>query len=196
MEDLINEMQEYAKEHRVPIMESTGLSFLLAHISAYKYTNILEIGSAIGYSAIRMAMLSKNIQITTIERDENRYIKACENVKKAGLDNRIQVVFSDALTWTTTDMYDFIFIDAAKAQYIKFFERYQKHLQPKGSILSDNLKFHGMVDTKMRIQNRNTRQLVTKIRRYIDFLKQSEEYKTTFYEIGDGIAISVKKHHS
>ena len=155
-----------------------------------KIKNILEIGSAIGYSSIKMALVDKDIKVTTIERDENRYLEAVKNIKRCNLENQIDIILGDALETEIKGTYDLIFIDAAKAQYIKFFNKYKENLASNGIILSDNMSFHGLVEEKERIKNKNLRQLVNKIKRYIVFLEENTEFKTDFYKVGDGIAVS------
>ncbi len=193
MDNLIKEMEVYAEEKNIPIMQKKGIDFLCKIISKSNSKNILEIGTAIGYSAIKMALVNDDINVTSIERDQDRYILALKNIKKAKLDERINVIFTDALDIELSDKYDLIFIDAAKGQYIKFFEKFKKNLNPGGVIISDNLSFHGLVEQKERIESRNLRQLVGKIKKYIEFLENNKEFKTKFYKVGDGIAVSIKK---
>ncbi len=193
MDNLIKEMEVYAEEKNIPIMQKKGIDFLCKIISKSNSKNILEIGTAIGYSAIKMALVNDDINVTSIERDQDRYILALKNIKKAKLDERINVIFTDALDIELSDKYDLIFIDAAKGQYIKFFEKFKKNLNPGGVIISDNLSFHGLVEQKTRIESRNLRQLVGKIKKYIEFLENNKEFKTKFYKVGDGIAVSIKK---
>ena len=193
MDNLIKEMEVYAEEKNIPIMQKKGIDFLCKIISKSNSKNILEIGTAIGYSAIKMALVNDDINVTSIERDQDRYILALKNIKKAKLDKRINVIFTDALDIELSDKYDLIFIDAAKGQYIKFFEKFKKNLNPGGVIISDNLSFHGLVEQKTRIESRNLRQLVGKIKKYIEFLENNKEFKTKFYKVGDGIAVSIKK---
>ena len=193
MDNLIKEMEKYAEEYNIPIMQKKGIDFLCKIIDKGDIKNILEIGTAIGYSAIKMANVNKDINVTSIERDQDRYIEALKNIKKAKLDKRINVIYGDALDINLEDKYDLIFIDAAKSQYIKFFNKYKENLNSKGIIISDNLSFHGFVEQKERIESRNLRQLVGKIRKYVDFLKDNKEFKTKFYKVGDGIAVSIKE---
>lgn len=193
MEDLIIEIEDYAKKENVPIMEKRGIEFLCDLIKEKKIKKILEIGTAIGYSAIKMSNVDENIKITTIERDEIRYKEAVKNVNRVNKNEQIKLIFGDALDIDLNDKYDLIFIDAAKGQYIRFFEKYQKNLNSNGIIISDNMSFHGLVEEKERIKNKNLRQLVNKIKKYIIFLKENEMFKTDFYQIGDGIAVSIKK---
>ena len=173
MDKEIKRIEKYAKEHNVPIMEKTGIEFLTEYIKEHNVKNILEIGTAIGYSAIKMALVDDKIKVTTIERDNERYLEALKNIKEFGLEKRITLVLGDASLVDVSDKFDLIFIDAAKAQYINFFEKFSKNLNKNGVIISDNIGFHGMVESNERIENRNLRQLVNKIRNYIDYLKES-----------------------
>lgn len=187
----ILELEEYAEKNNVPIMMKDGIEFLLKYIKENNVKNILEIGSAIGYSAIRMCLIDDDIKVTTIERDENRYKEAVKNIDEFKLSNRITIIYDDAFNVELKDKYDLIFIDAAKSQYIKFFEKFKLNLNNNGVIVSDNLDFHGLVKKSLNeIESRNVRGLVRKLNDYIEFLKNNEEFNTTFYSIGDGISIS------
>ena len=191
--NIIN-LKENAKANHIPIMQDGGIEFIKKYIIENNIKTILEIGSAVGYSAISFALLSKNIRILTLERDVTRYNEAVTNINEFNLSNQITVKNVDALSFDLNDKFDLIFIDAAKSQYIKFFEKYKKNLNTKGVIITDNLSFHGMVNDLSLTHNRNTKQLVGKIRKYIDFLKNNAEFDTTFYDDGDGISVSVKKN--
>jgi len=195
MKELILEMEEYAKEHNVPIIEKDSITLIMKYIKANNIKNILEIGSAIGYSAILMASVNENIKVTTIERDETRYMECLKNVKKCGFEQKINVVFQDALELNLSEdlRYDLIFIDAAKGQYIKFFEKYKHYLNPHGVIITDNINFHGYVGESSKIDSKNLKSLVEKIESYIDFLKENKEFETKFYDKGDGLSVSVAK---
>ncbi len=161
MKQYILEMEQYAKEKNVPIIEKDSIAYIMKYIKANNVKNILEIGSAIGYSAILMASASKEVKVTTIERDEIRYMECLKNVKKCGFEKEVNVVFQDALEVNLTGVtYDLIFIDAAKGQYKKFFEKFQYFLAPGGVIITDNLKFHGYVGKKETIDSKNLRGIV------------------------------------
>ena len=191
---IIKEIKEYAIENKIPIMNQEGIDFLTTFIIKYQIKNILEIGTAIGYSSIMMTLCGPNIKVTTIERDEQRYLEAIKNIKKLNLEERISLIFNDALKTKIEGKYDLIFIDAAKAQNIKFFELFERNLNDGGYIITDNMYFHGLVNkNEKEIKSRNVRGIVRKIKDYITFLKNNDNYNTTIYDIGDGIAVSEKK---
>ena len=190
----IREIKKYALDNKIPIMVDEGIDFLTTFIIKNQTTNILEIGSAIGYSAIMMALANPNVKITTIERDHERYLEAVKNVKKLGLEDRITLIFNDALETSIEGKFDLIFIDAAKGQNIRFFEKFESNLTDHGVIITDNIDFHGLVQKDVdSIQSRNLRGLIRKIREYIDYLKNNPKYEVEFLKIGDGIAVARKK---
>ena len=190
----IKEIKDYAEKYNVPIMTDEGISYLTNYIIKKQVNSVLEIGTAIGYSSIMMALANPNLQITTIERDEKRYLEAIKNIKKLKLEDRINLLYNDALEVKIEDKFDLIFIDAAKAQNIKFFEKFEKNLNPTGAIITDNLKFHGLVEKEeSEIKSRNLRALVRKVKAYINYLQKNQEFDTEFLDIGDGISISRRK---
>lgn len=191
--DEISKIRKYAEENNVPIMLDDGLNFLISYIIKNNVSNILEVGTAIGYSSIMMALSSPKIKITSIERDEKRYLEALKNIKKFNLEDRITLIYNDALSVNLSDEFDLIFIDAAKAQNIKFFEKFSPNLKVGGTIVTDNLNFHGLVEKdESEISSRNVRGIVRKTKAYIEYLKENPKFETTFYNIGDGISISIK----
>ncbi len=196
MKEQILEMEKYAGEHNVPIIEKKSIAFIMKYIKEKNIKNVLEIGSAIGYSAILMASANQETTVTTIERDEARYMECLKNVKKCGMDKKINVVYQDALELNLSEdlRYDLIFIDAAKGQYTRFFEKYKNFLNPNGAIITDNIKFHGYVGESNKLDKGNLKSLVEKIEKYIEFLKTNTEFDTEFYDIGDGLSVSTWKH--
>ena len=184
-------IKEYAKENNVPIMLDDGINFLTTFIIKHQIKNVLEVGTAIGYSAIMMALSSPNVKITSIERDRERYLEAVKNVKKFDLEDRITLIYNDAELVELKDQYDLIFIDAAKGKNRAFFEKFSKNLVKEGYVVTDNINFHGYVNKdESEIKTRNLRGLVRKIKEYITFLKNNSEFHTDFYEVGDGITVS------
>lgn len=193
MNDVIKDMERYAEANNVPIIEKDSIKFIRKYIKLNDVKSILELGTAIGYSAIMMASVKDDIEITTIERDVDRYREAVKNVNLCGMDKRIEIVFNDALDVNLAGhKYDLIFIDAAKGQYIKFFEKFENYLNPGGVIITDNLKFHGLVNNKEKIESKNVLGLVTKIEKYIEYLKERDDFVTRFYDIGDGLSVSFR----
>lgn len=193
MKETILEMEEYAKEYSVPIIEKDSIKFIMKFIKLNNIKSILEIGTAIGYSAILMASVDPEIEITTIERDEKRYMEAIKNVKKCNMDKKIEVVFQDANDVNLVGRtYDLVFIDAAKSQNIKFFEKFCNYLNPNGVIITDNINFHGLVGNRTSDMSKNLNSLVSKIEDYKEFLKDNKEFTTKFYDIGDGLSISYR----
>jgi predicted O-methyltransferase YrrM len=189
MEEL-NKLKDYATENSVPIMFDEGIEFIVNYIKNNDVSFILEIGTAIGYSAIKFAQIHPEIRIFTIEYDIDRYQQAVKNVNKFNLDDKITVFLGDALKFDFTEKFDLIFIDGAKSQYINFFEKYKNNLSENGVFISDNLFFHGMVENPELTQNYSTIKLLRKLKRYIDFLKANTEFQTEFYQLGDGVAVS------
>lgn len=191
---MVKEIKDYALKENVPIMLDDGIEFLTTFILKHQITKVLEIGTAIGYSSIIMALSSPNLKIVTIERDEARYLEALKNVKKFDLENRITLIFGDALNVNLDDKFDLIFLDGAKGKNIDFLEHFEGNLEKEGFFITDNINFHGYVKKDEReIKSRNLRGLVKKIKKYIEYLKNSNVYSTKFYEIGDGIAVTNKK---
>lgn len=190
VEQLINEMKQYAEDNNVPIITDEGIEYIRKYIKDNNIRNILEIGAAIGYSSILMALVDENITITTIERDEKRYLEAVKNIKKFHLEDRINLLYKDAFEVNFQEKFDLIFIDAAKAQNTRFFEKFEINLSPNGTIITDNMNFHGLVEDTEQIKSRNLRALVRKVRDYHEFLRNNENYTTEFLNIGDGLAIS------
>ena len=196
MKETILAMERYAEANNVPIIEFDSIKFIMKYIKMNNVKSVLEIGTAIGYSAILMANATSEVEITTIERDEKRYREAVKNVNACGLDKRIDIVYNDALEVNLAGhSYDLIFIDAAKGGYIKYFEKFCNYLNPGGVIITDNLKFHGLVNNKGTIKSKNLRGIVDKIEKYIEFLNQNKDYITKFYDIGDGLSVSFKRNN-
>lgn len=190
---MINDLEVYAKENNVPIMMKDGIEFLCNYIKENNIKTILEIGSAIGYSSIMMAQISEDIKITTIEKDKKRYDIAVSNINKFNLENRITILNEDALDSNITEKFDLIFIDASKGNNINFFNKYKSNLNKKGVIITDNLSFHGLVENPELVKTKNQRGLVNKIKLYLEFLDNNNEFNTTYVEVGDKISISIRK---
>ena len=169
---MFDELEEYAKCNNIPIMLKDGIEYMCNYIKENNIKNILEIGSAIGYSAIRMAMVDDDIFVTTIEKDVNRYNIAVSNIKKYNLENRIKILNEDALESVIDGKFDLIFIDASKGNNINFFNRYKVNLNDNGVIITDNLSFHGLVENESKIVTKNQKGIVKKIKKLSWFFRK------------------------
>lgn len=188
---MLEKIEQYAKEYYVPIMQKEGIEFVQRFIKDNQVKTILEIGSAIGYSAIQMALVSPDIRVVTIERDVERYKEAIKNIELLGLEKQIEIYLIDAFDFETNMQFDMMLIDAAKSQNEKFFQKFEKNIRK--FILTDNLNFHGLVYHDEEIKSKNVRGMVRKIEQYIDFLKRNPHFDTTVYNVGDGIGVSIRK---
>jgi predicted O-methyltransferase YrrM len=196
-EEWVRDLEEKAKVDRIPIMDPIGINFLMQLIRLNKPQRILEIGTAIGYSALRMNEAYPEASITSIERDEIRYQQAVENIAKLGKVDNIQLIYGDALEELVhlaeaEHAFDCVFIDAAKGQYMKFFELAVPLLSKNGFIISDNVLFRGYVMDPTFEHPRYTK-MVEKIRVYNEWLANHPMFFTTILPIGDGVAISYRK---
>ena len=195
LDDKIAELKAYGIKNNIPIIEDGGLKVLLKVLDQAKPKRILELGTAIGYSALLMYQHT-NADIISIERDESRYNIAKEVVEKLDLTNQIQLIFDDALYVDSQNwgLFDVIYFDAAKAQNKAFLKKYNHNLKVGGIIVIDNLFFHGIVKKKQEeIESRNMRQLSRKINDFINYVKNLDGYRFDIIEQGDGIGILYKE---
>lgn len=190
---LIKEIEEYGIKNNVPIMSEDTIETIKNIITVNEFHTILEVGTAIGYSTICFASTPGVSNITSIERDPIRSAIAVNNVKESGLKN-ITLRHTDALEIELHDKYDLIIIDAAKSQNMKFFNKFKENLNEDGIIIIDNLSFHGYVNQKERIKSRNLRQMVNKIRKFLDFLNNNEEFTVKYIEVGDTLGVCKRKN--
>ena len=182
--DLISDMERFAKKENVPIMQKESLDYLISFIKQHDIKSVLEVGTAIGYSTILIKEVVNNI--TSIERDEERYKIAVKNVELSNLNN-ITLINGDALDITITDKFDLIFIDAAKGKNKEFLDKFKSNLNENGYIVIDNMDFHGLVGKSMTIEKRRLRSLVKKIENFIKYMEEQTEFKVTKIDKGDGL---------
>lgn len=182
--DLISDMERFAKKENVPIMQKESLDYLISFIKQHDIKSVLEVGTAIGYSTILIKEVVNNI--TSIERDEERYNIAVKNVELSNLNN-ITLIKGDALDITITDKFDLIFIDAAKGKNKEFLDKFKSNLNENGYIIIDNMDFHGLVGKSMTIEKRRLRSLVKKIENFIKYMEEQTEFKVTKIDKGDGL---------
>jgi len=193
----LEQIEQDALKRNIPVMQKEGILFLISQLKEKQARSCLEIGAAIGYSAMMMVINVENLHVDTIELNDERYQEAVHNIHERQLEDRISIYHDDALTFDVNQLhyapYDCLFIDAAKAQYQKFFEKYVPFVKEDGIIIVDNLDFHGMIFDIEHIKNRNTKQLVKKIKRFKDWIFNHEDYDVTYYSVGDGICVIHRK---
>ena len=189
---LLREMEEYAKQNEVPIAQPETIRFIEVLLKSGKYKKVLEVGAAIGYSAITMS--NCGCDVTTIERDENMFKPFSDFVSRSGNENKIHLIKGDAteILKELKGEFDFIFVDAAKAQYLEFYPHCIRLLKSGGLMFSDNILYKGMVATDELLKRRKIT-ITHRLRSYLDELCSSEILDTAIIPIGDGCALSYKK---
>lgn len=192
----LNELEQYAIETNVPIIRPQMQSLLKLLLVMNKPKRILEVGTAIGFSALLMSEYGpKDCRITTIEKYEKRIPLAKENFKKAGKEDQITLLEGDAaeLLQKLEGFYDFIFMDAAKGQYIHFLPDLLRLMPAGGILVSDNVLQDGDVLESRYAVTRRNRTIHTRMRDYLYELKHNEALQTDILPVGDGVAVSVRK---
>ncbi len=188
----LDEIEREARSEHIPVMTEDGLAFLVNYIREHREVQrILEAGTAVGLSSMRMAGVRDDIMIDTLEIDEEMYRRACENIRDAGMADRITVHLCDAAVYETNELYDLIFIDAAKSQYRNYLEHFMHNAHKYTVFVFDNLNFHGIVDDPSLSHNRSTLQMTRKIKRFRDWLMVEPRFAVRYYrDIGDGVAVA------
>lgn len=187
----LQKIKEYALERHIPIIMDDTLEVIDEILTKKKPEKILEIGTAVGYSAMCFSeYLVQGGRIDTIERDEQRVLEARENIKKVGVEEKIKIYEGDAVEIlpTLNEQYDVVFIDAAKGKYPFFLEQALRMLKPDGVILADNILYKGYVMSDYNKHKQRT--AVTHLRQYIKEITENPDLETTILEVGDGLAIS------
>ena len=192
--DFLSRLEEAAQEAYVPIIRRETQSVLRVLLTAVRPETILEVGCAVGFSAILMCENS-NAHITTIEIYEKRIEAARANFEAAGVSDRVHLIFGDAqdVLPELDGPYDFIFMDAAKGQYIHFLPEIMRLLAPGGMLVSDNVLQNGdILESHYAVERRN-RTIYKRMREYLHEISHRDDLVTTILPIGDGLAVSVKK---
>lgn len=188
----IRQIHDRARKENIPVMMDDGIEFILSFLEKNEnIRDILECGTAVGYSAIRMASVRWDMRVDTLEISRDMYEQAVDNIIDSGLQNRITCYLCDAAEFETDRIYDMIFIDAAKSQYRRYLEHFMKNSREGTVFIFDNLAFHGIVDDNSLSRNRSTVQMAHKIRRFREHLLNDDRFDTQYYEnTGDGIAVA------
>ena len=189
--ELLSEIEKYGRENKIPILLDESLDFITQKLNEIKPYRLLEIGTAIGFSAICFSKyLANGGRIDTIEIESLRVEQALENIEKVGVEDKIRVIEGDALEVLPylTEKYDVIFIDAAKGKYNEFFEHAMRLCKNGGYIIADNVLYKGMVQSDYNKHKQRT--AVTKLRTFIDTVLNDERLDAKLLDIGDGLILA------
>ncbi len=190
---LLDQIEAEALRSDVPIIRRETQSCLKLFLAIHKPKRILEVGTAVGFSAIFMKTYNpSDCQITTIENYEKRILAARENIKRAGMDASITLIAEDAAVALTrlSGTYDFIFMDAAKGQYLSYLPKVMRLLEKDGLLISDNILQDGdIIESRYAVKRRN-RTIHKRMRSYLYELTHHKELTTAILPVGDGIAVS------
>lgn len=194
--ELLIEMEQFAEENYVPIMQLPAIEILLQMLRIQNPSIILEVGTAIGYSAIRMAETLPLAKIVTIERDETRIQQAKQFLLRSTVKDHIVLLEGDALEVDVESIYptfDAVFIDAAKGQYKKFFEKYSPLVKKGGILYIDNMYMHGLSDLDMKDVPKRKRTMIRNLHNFAEWIIANPAYQSTFFPVGDGLLICIKR---
>ena len=192
----LNELEEYAEKNSVPIVEPETSRFLSVMTEIIRPKRILEIGCAIGYSAILMSeSLSEDGKIYTLEYNADMAAEARKNIERAGLSDKIEVIEADAKEYLSQidndGGFDMIFLDGPKAHYIYMLDKCVRLLRSGGLLIADNVLYKGMTADDNHVIRRKIT-IVKRLRKFIDALMAHDKLKTSLLSLGDGVTVSVK----
>ncbi len=192
---MLSDLRDNAEAREIPILTKDAEMMMESLIRISKPLSILELGTAVGYSAIFFATIDKNLKVTTLEISGEMYFEALNNIKKAGLINRIHVLKGDAaeLLNDLQDTFDLIFIDAAKGHYKDFFNLCLKHAKSGTIIVSDNILYKGITACESFLESRRNKTIMHRMREYLTYIMELDAVNTSVLPVGDGVAISVIK---
>lgn len=195
--DILEKIEKEAHENNVPIIRKEMESFLRVMLELKRPKRILELGTAVGYSAILMSeCIEKKSKIVTIENYEKRIPIAKQNIKDAGKEEVIELLEGDAMEIMPTlqeNQFDFVFMDAAKAQYIHFLPEVMRLMKKGAVLITDNVLQEGDLIESKYVVRRRDRTIHKRMREYLEVVKNSKDLETSIVPIGDGITVSVKK---
>jgi len=194
--DKLKEIEKKAQKEHIPIISREIANILKSIISIKDPKLILELGTAVGYSTLWMAEYTdEKAEIVTIERDEERLIRAQKNLKDFGLDQKVNFKFGDAreIVPYLRRKFDLIFIDAAKGQYLNLFKMAEEKISDDGIIICDNVLYKGLIRNKQKVDHK-MRTMVVNMRKFLIYLKNNKRFKTDILDIDDGLTISSRRN--
>jgi len=188
---MLTALKAYAEKNNIPITKDDTMQFIIDYINQNKVQTILEIGTAIAYGSINMAMCDSVKSVETLEISTDNYREALVNIAKYNLLDKIDAHLIDA-KWFIEDCdkkYDLIYLDGPKGQYANYLPRLLELLNPNGTIIADNIFFHGMVTGEI-VTPASCRSMVNGLRSYVDIVTHDDRLETHIYQMGDGIAVT------
>lgn len=190
-------LEKFARENHIPVLLDDSAKFLAELVNQKQFKNILEIGTAVGYSGSIMLLAGQQANLTTIELNAESYNKAAKTFNGLGLGDRVKQLLGDAyehicILNNENKKYDLIFLDGPKGQYLKYYPLLLNMLEPNGCLLADNVLFKGMVRSSQVVPHKK-RAMVTKLRQFLKEIETRDDLQTTIHDIGDGIAEIYKK---
>lgn len=190
--EYLDELEKLARKNHIPVLLDDSAKFLYDFVQKKQFKNILEIGTAIGYSGSIMLLASGNAKLTTIELNEDNFTKATQTFAYLKLNKRVQQILGDGYEKIVElnslgKKYDLIFLDGPKGQYLKYYSVLLQMLEENGCLLVDNVLFHGLVRSNEDVGHKK-RAMITKLRKFLNEIETRKDLKTTIHEIGDGVA--------
>lgn len=186
----LEQLKKIANINHIPIIKDDGCDFLINFCKTHNPQDILEIGTAVGYSGSFMLKNSVNSRLTTIEINENSCNMAKDTFKQLQLSNRVNLILGDAkdVIKTLTNKYDLIFLDGPKGQYVRYYPTLKSLLKPNGYIIADNVFLHGLVNGPEFVKHKH-RAMVVNLRKFLEIIKEDKQVESQILNIGDGIAV-------
>ncbi len=189
---LIEELRKQGLNEGIPLMDEDGLYYICNFLAETGCESMLEVGTAIGYSAIVFAESNTGLRILTLEKDEERHNRALENIAQSECAGNIEAICTDARKYQCDRMFDVILLDGPKAHNSELVNHYENNLKDGGYFIVDDVYFHGYLDNPGVIRSRRLKSIVIKLARFRQELEANEKYETTYLEIGDGLLIAKK----
>ena len=194
-EELIAEIREKALADGVPIMEDESLDYVRRFLKENSVSSLLEIGTAVAYSSIAFASYVEDLNIVTVENDEERYRQAVSNIERAGLGGRITPILADARHYKLDGKFRCLFLDGPKAHNQELYKIYRDNLSDDGIIIVDDVYLYGILDDPNRKIKRRLRPLVKKLRDFRQEMLSDPAYESSYLQIGDGLLICKKREN-